>query len=413
MPQNERNEIALSIPTPEGNELAGVLHRPPGPARAAALFAHCFTCSKDLRAARTLSAALANHGIPVLRFDFTGLGESEGEFEDTTFSTNVGDLVAAANWLRENIATPAILVGHSLGGAAVLAAAQSIPDAKAVATIGAPADPSHVTHLFGSCAEEIRERGAAKVELAGRTFRIRKQFLDDLAEQCTPRKIASLKKALLIFHAPFDEVVGIDNAKEIYQAAKHPKSFVSLDDADHLLSRAEDSEYVANVLAAWSTRYIPPHASHALDHNEVLVEGRQGYANHIQMGHHEILADEPTSLGGTDRGGSPYELLMAALGACTSMTLRMYADRKKWPLEAVRVHLAHSKIHARDCDDCTTDPNAKRALVDEITREIEVIGELDQAQRERLLEIANRCPVHRTLLENEIKVRSQLKPAAE
>ena len=407
------NEIEVRIPTSTGVELAGVLHRPPGPTRGAAIFAHCFTCSKDLRSARTLSAALADHGIPVLRFDFTGLGESTGEFAETTFSTNVADLVDAAAWLREHVAPPTILVGHSLGGSAVLAAAQSIPDAKAVATIGAPADPSHVTNLLGTCKERIEARGEADVELAGRTFTIRKEFLDDLAEQCAPAKIASLKKALLIFHAPFDEAVGIENAKGIYESAKHPKSFVSLDGADHMLSRAEDAAYVASILAPWSARYVPAAESHHLDHNWVLVEGRQGYTNHVQLGHHELVSDEPLDLHGADRGPSPYELLMAALGSCTSMTLRMYADRKKWPLEAVRVKLHHSKIHAKDCEDCKTPADAKRPMVDQITREVEVIGDLDQEQRERLLEIANRCPVHRTLLENELKVRSSLKPATE
>jgi uncharacterized OsmC-like protein/alpha-beta hydrolase superfamily lysophospholipase len=406
----------LIFPGSQGAILAGRLELPAGPPRAYALFAHCFTCTKDIFAAGRIAEALAGHGIAVLRFDFTGLGASEGDFAHTNFTSNVQDLVRAADFLREHYAAPAILIGHSLGGAAVLAAAPRVPEAVAVATIAAPADPAHVAHLFTDKRAEIEAAGEAEVHLAGRPFRIRKQFLDDIAQQNSAAMLGKLGKALLLFHAPRDQIVGIENAAAIFQAAKHPKSFVSLDDADHLLSRRADAVYVADLLAAWATRYVggadkQPHEPAAPEVGTVTVtergadaaRGISRLAQDVRVGRHRLGADEPLEGGGSDLGPNPYDLLLAALGACTSMTLRLYADRKTWPLERVTVRLSHQKIHAADCADCET----REGRVDRIEREIEVRGRLDDEQRQRLLEIAEKCPVHRTL-HSEIKIASRL-----
>jgi len=393
-----------------GESLAARLDKPAGTPKAYALFAHCFTCSKDIFAASRIASALAQHGIAVLRFDFTGLGASGGDFANTNFNSNVGDLVAAADWLRETYEAPALLIGHSLGGAAVLAAAPQIAEAKAVATIGAPADPEHVAENFGAARERIEADGEAEVTLAGRQFRIKKQFLDDIASSTLEAAIAGMHKALLVFHGPRDEYVGIDNASKIFVAAKHPKSFISLDDADHLLTRHEDAAFVADILAAWAARYLDEapageeEVAPALEHGEVLVEetGAGKYTNTVRTDAHTIVMDEPTSVGGLDSGMNPYDVLLAALGGCTSMTLRMYAERKGLPLDKVAVRLTHEKIHARDCDDC----ESTEGKIDLINRELEITGDLDDAQRQRLLEIADMCPVHRTLdSENKIVTR--------
>jgi putative redox protein len=407
----------LTFPGSQGASLAGRLELPEGEPRAFALFAHCFTCTKDIFAAGRIAEALARHGIAVLRFDFTGLGASEGDFAHTNFTSNVEDLVKAADFLREHYMAPKILIGHSLGGAAVLAAAHAVPEAAAVATIGAPADPAHVAHLFTDKRAEIEATGEADVLLVGRPFRIRKQFLDDVANQNSAEKLARLGKALLIFHAPRDQIVGIENAGAIFQAARHPKSFVSLDDADHLLTRRADAIYVADVLAAWADRYIGtpakrlPEPIAPQEEGTVVVSERGAdparginrLAQEILVGHHRFTADEPTEAGGSDLGPNPYDLLLAALGACTSMTLRLYADHKQWPLERTTVQLTHQKIHAADCADCET----REGKIDVIEREIAIAGPLDAQQRQRLLEIAEKCPVHRTL-HSEIKVRSRL-----
>ena len=399
----------VSFPGAHGHTLAARLDRPDKPPRAYALFAHCFTCTKDVFAAQRIAAALAEEGVAVLRFDFTGLGHSEGEFANTDFTSNVGDLVAAAQFLARQHGAPQLLIGHSLGGAAVIAAASQIPSAHAVATIGAPADPEHVRHLFQHKTEEIATEGAAEVELAGRRFTISRQFLDDIARQTLHDDLARLKKALLVFHAPLDEVVGIDNASAIFTAAKHPKSFVSLDDADHLLSRRWDAVYVARTLAAWAARYLDAPADPATAdeapapaEGEVIVQetGAGNYQNAVRAGRHRLLADEPRSVGGLDTGPSPYDCLLTALGACTSMTVRMYADLKQLPLTRVSVRLTHEKVHAED----STSASGK---ADVLTRQISIEGALTDAQRQRLLEIANKCPVHRTL-EGDLRVRSEL-----
>ncbi len=407
MPRSEKIEFAGS----QGHTLAARLELPDSAPRAYALFAHCFTCSKDIFAAARIAAGLAEQGIAVLRFDFTGLGASDGEFANTNFSSNVDDLIRAADYLRDEHGAPCIVIGHSLGGAAVLAAAGRIPEIKAVATIAAPADPAHVQHLFADARPEIEAQGEAEVKLAGRTFRIQKQFLDDIESHKLSEAIAAMKKPLLVFHSPVDNTVGIGNASAIFLAAKHPKSFVSLDAADHLLSRREDAIYVADVLSAWATRYLGETGKAAADsaatEDGVVVvreTGNGAFQQEVLNGPHRLLADEPPTVGGTNTGPTPYGYLLAGLGACTSMTMRMYANRKKWPLERASVTLKHDKIHAADCEDCET----REGKIDLIEREIELIGPLDEEQRARLIEIADKCPVHRTL-HSEIKITTQMK----
>jgi uncharacterized OsmC-like protein/alpha-beta hydrolase superfamily lysophospholipase len=396
----------LEFANPKGENLAALMDFPLGKPNAFALFAHCFTCGKDNLAAKRISERLAMSGIGVLRFDFTGLGTSEGEFADTHFSSNVDDLVAAADCLRNSRGTPAILIGHSLGGAAVLAAAHRIPDARAVVTIAAPCDPAHVTGLFKEHIDKIRSQGEVQVSLAGRSFHIKREFLDDVAEQKITGRLANLRKALLVFHSPTDDIVGIENASRIFTSAKHPKSFVSLAGADHLLSRKSDAIYVADVIAAWAERYFEQSAERSdeqIEIDSVLVRETGGgkFQQEILSGPHRFLADEPVKVGGLDSGPGPYDLLLAGLGACTSMTLRLYADHKKLPLERVSVRLVHNRIHAEDCLNCET----KEGMVDRIDRNITMEGPLNAEQRRRLLEIADKCPVHRTL-ESEIEIRT-------
>jgi uncharacterized OsmC-like protein/pimeloyl-ACP methyl ester carboxylesterase len=397
----------FDFPNKQGQKLAALLDRPDGSIRAVALFAHCFTCGKDNKAARLIAHNLISHGIAVLRFDFTGLGSSEGEFANTNFSSNLDDLVAAADHLRTGVGAPAILIGHSLGGAAVLAAAHRIAEARAVVTIAAPSDPAHVGGLFGDHIEEIKSKGEVEVSLAGRPFRIRRALLDDIAEHNLAAQVGSLHKALLVFHSPTDETVGIENASRIFTAAKHPKSFISLAGADHLLRRPSDAAYVAHVIAAWAERYLDMAAPIAAltegKPGEVVVrETRRGtFQQEIATGAHRFLADEPVAGGGLDSGPGPYDLLLAALGACTSMTLRLYADRKKLPLTQTQVRLHHSRIYATDCADCET----KEGMLDRIERIITLEGDLDAEARKRLLDIADKCPVHRTL-KSEIEIRT-------
>lgn len=393
-----------------GAELAARLDLPLGGARAYAIFAHCFTCSKDTKAATYMSAALAEQGIAMLRFDFTGLGGSGGDFANTNFSSNVADLVAAADYLRANHGLPEILIGHSLGGAAVLAAAPKIADARAIATINAPFDPAHVLHMMAAARPEIELAGEAEVTLGGRPFRIKKQFIEDIEQHRVTEGLKLMKKALLVMHAPLDATVNIDNAAQIFLAAKHPKSFVSIDGADHLLSRREDAMYAGSVLAAWAARYIARPLSDDTDTprvapGEVIVAeaGTGKFEQTISAGRHRLRADEPVAAGGADNGPSPYDLLLAGLGACTSMTLRMYAAQKQWPLAGISVKLTHAKVHAEDCADCDT----KVGKINRIERRITIQGDLDAAQRDKLLEIADKCPVHRTL-HSEVRIQTRL-----
>jgi putative redox protein len=400
----------VTFPGHQGDALAARLDSPSTRSPCGyALFAHCFSCSKDVIAAARIANALVERGIAVLRFDFTGLGSSGGEFANTNFSSNVQDLLQAAAFLRAHYRPPGLLIGHSLGGAAVLAAAGAIPETMAVATLNAPSDPAHVTHLFEEAVPEIESRGEMDVMLVGRKFKIKRQFLEDIAEQNVLRQVAALRKPLMIFHSPLDAVVGIDHAGRIYQAAKHPKSFVSLDKADHMLSREADAAYVASVLTAWASRYLrdePVTREAAPESGAVRVteSGEGVFTQDVRVGSHRLKADEPASVqGGKDLGPSPYDYLLAGLGACTAMTLRMYANLKKLSLERVTVELSHAKIHARDCKECET----AEGRLDNIDRTIHLEGELDEAQRTRLLEIADKCPVHRTL-HSEVQIRTRL-----
>ncbi|MGC8491967.1 MAG: alpha/beta fold hydrolase [Syntrophobacteraceae bacterium] len=375
-----------------------------------ALFAHCFTCTKNLNAVVNIDRALALHGIGVLRFDFTGIGESEGDFAETSFSTNVEDLVCAAEFLEKHYEAPRLLIGHSLGGAAVIQAAHRIDSVEAVATIAAPAElAGPLSFLDGATVERLETLGETEIAIDGKKFKIRKQFLDSLRHENMKESIRNLRKPLLIFHSPADRIVSIDQAAKIFMAAHHPKSFISLDRADHLLSRREDSLYAGSVLAAWAAKYLAKPEEKSLlpepgDTRVTTRTGRAGFRTEIIAGGHRLVADEPEAVGGANSGPTPYDLLVAALGACTGMTLRMYADHKKLPLDAAVVRLSHSKIHAEDCQDCE-DP---RSRIDYIEREIELQGDLDGPTRERMLEIADRCPVHRTL-ETRSKIVSRLK----
>jgi len=371
-----------------------------------AIFAHCFTCSKNLSAVRHIARALNQAGIAVLRFDFTGLGESEGDFADTNFSSNIEDLIYAAEYLIVNHESPTLMIGHSLGGTAVIKAAASISSVQAIATIGSPASPSHVSHLFSKNIEDIEHQEIVEVSIGGRPFTIKKQFLDDISTQNLTGILEKLRKPILILHSPQDDIVSIDNASSLYGAAFHPKSFVSLDGADHLLSDKMDSLYVGEMIATWASKYLnqPPDTTIETSQQVVVQLGEQKYTTRVRSGKHAWLADEPKSVGGQDMGPGPYELLLSSLGACTAMTLRMYADRKKWDLREIRVHLSHVKTHADDC----ADSENKSSKIDHIRRSIEVEGELDDDQRRRLLEIADRCPVHRTI-SGEISFSTELK----
>jgi uncharacterized OsmC-like protein/fermentation-respiration switch protein FrsA (DUF1100 family) len=389
-----------------GHQLAAALDMPEQEPLAYALFAHCFTCGKDVLAAKRIATALAAKGIAVLRFDFTGIGSSEGDFANSTFSSNVADLVRAANHLRETRKAPTLLIGHSLGGAAILASAGQIAEAKAVVTIAAPSDPAHVTGLFKEQIEDIRKQGKVEVSLAGRPFTITREFLDDIAEHGLMARVTTVRKAILVMHAPTDDTVSIDNATRIFLSAKHPKSFVSLAGADHLLSQKRDSDYVAEVIAAWASRYIEPAAAEPevvtadAPRNVVVRETRNSkFQQTVSVGPHRLLADEPVAAGGEDSGPGPYDFLLTALGACKSMTMRLYADRKSLPLERATVTLSHSKIHAQDCAECET----KEGMLDQIDVAIGLEGALDAEQRKRILEIADKCPVHRTLT-SEIRI---------
>ena len=398
--------IKITFPNKEGQQLAARLELPLDThPRAWAIFAHCFTCGKNLSAAANISRALTQNGIAVMRFDFTGLGESEGEFSDTNFSSNVDDLIQAYHFLENEYQVPQLIIGHSLGGTAVLQASASLPGIKAVVTIGAPADASHVSQLLGEDLHKIEATGEAMVNIGGRPFKIKKQFLDDLMDSDLQQIIQNINKSLLILHSPQDQIVDIDNAAKIYTTARHPKSFVSLDGADHLLMNKDDSVYAGQIISTWASKYIDPMDKEDLvSAKQVLARTGSSYTTEIKAGIHHLLADEPTSLGGNDLGPNPYDLLLASLGACKGITLRMYANRKQWDLQEIKVHLQHNKIHKEDCESCED----KIGFIDRIKVELEVEGNLDEQQKSRILEISERCPVHKTLM-NDILIESKLK----
>lgn len=370
-----------------------------------AVFAHCFTCGKNARAATFISRELTQYGFGVLRFDFTGLGMSEGDFGDTSFTSNIYDLEAAAEFLAQNYQAPKLLVGHSLGGTAVLHAAKSIDSIEAVCSIGAPSEAEHVLKHFEDSREEIESKKVSEVQIGGRPFNIGVQFIHDVESQKTASFLPKLRKALLIMHSPQDEIVSIDNAAEIYVAARHPKSFITLDGANHLLTKKEDASYAAKMIGAWVSRYLPTEIENREPSEDVTVQlGSDGFTTEISAGEHIFLADEPEEVGGNNMGPTPYQLLNASLGSCTAMTLKMYAERKSWPLEKVTVSLSNSKMHVED----SSNPEGKKSKVEVFKRQIAIEGDLDTAQRQRLLEIANKCPVHRTLTESDVKVETEL-----
>lgn len=402
------NSQKVAFPNRSGIEIVARLDLPvDGKISACALFAHCFTCNKNLTAVRNISRSLTQQGIAVLRFDFTGLGESEGDFADTNFSSNVEDLLDAAAYLEKQLEMPQILIGHSLGGAAVMFAAAKLQEVRAVVTIGAPANPQHVQHLFKGKLEDLAPGEAVEVNIGGRGFKLKRQFVEDLHTKDMPSLLKQLRKATLIMHAPHDTTVGIENAREMYQHLMHPKSFVSLDGADHLLSNKADSLYVGSVIAAWVQRYLPepPEEDSLTTEKQVAVRiGTEKYVTEVKAGKHSLIADEPKSVEGKDLGPSPYELVAAGLGACTAMTLRMYADRKKWDLQEVTVHLSHIRAHAPD----SQNSGKPTSMMSTFERELELEGNLDEKQLARLMEIADRCPVHRTL-EGDIHIQTSLR----
>ncbi|MEP5547674.1 bifunctional alpha/beta hydrolase/OsmC family protein [Maribacter dokdonensis] len=385
----------VSFINSQGKKLAARLERPDNQEpHSYAIFAHCFTCNKNFSAVRNISRALVSKGIAVLRFDFTGLGESEGEFEETNFSSNVSDLIEAAKYLEQHYKAPSLLIGHSLGGAAVIFAASELDAVAVVSTIGAPSSPAHVQHLFKSNVDEINATGKAKVNIGGRDFTIKKDFIDDIESKPMKEVLKNFRKPYLVLHSPQDTVVGIENAKELYQYAHHPKSFISIDKADHLLMDSVDSTYVGNVIAGWAERYldIPKRTPLKTSHQVAVSIGNEGFTSEIVAGNHLLIADEPKDFGGNDFGPSPYDYVSSGLGACTAMTLRMYASRKKWNLQKVIVHVDHGKEHAPDSQNTST---IKK--IDTFKRSIELYGDLDDSQKNRLMEIADKCPVHKTL----------------
>jgi putative redox protein len=373
-----------------------------------AIFAHCFTCNKNFHAVKNISKGLTSNGIAVLLFDFTGLGQSEGEFESTTFTTNIQDLFAASDFLSENYEAPKIIIGHSLGGAAALFAAQQLENIKAAVCIAAPFNPYHVTNLLADDLEKIKKEGKAKVNIGGRSFTIGQSFIDDLDDHKPEKAAKDLRKALLIMHSPQDNVVSIENAAKIYQAAMHPKSFISLDGADHLMQEESDSIYAGSMIAHWVRKYLVSEIAEdeerlESDFKVAVQTSNESLSTEIKAGKHHLVADEPKDVGGDDSGPSPYDLLSAALGACTSMTVQMYAKQKEWDLEEATVHINHEKKHNEDA----LKKGKKSAKLDHFTRKVELKGNLTQEQRERLLEIANRCPVKRTL-SSDIQINSEL-----
>jgi len=393
------NTVRLEIENRKGLKLQAYLELPANQKpNHFAIFAHCFSCNSNFNAVKNISRSLSNHGFGVLRFDFTGLGKSEGEFAESHFSANVEDLLDVSNYLEKHYKAPSLLVGHSLGGAAVIVAASKLEHIKAVATVGAPATVSHVTHLFSHGTDDIQEKGDVEVKIGGRPFKINQDFVNDFGKTDLPKIIKKLRKPILVMHAPFDKVVGIENAHQIYHNAIHPKSFISLDDADHLLSKQTDSIYVGNMIGTWVERYFEPEDNNMISSNGEQLVGHlnlleDNFTTSIQTKKHSFIADEPTNIGGDDFGPSPYDFLSTGLAACTVMTLKMYADRKKWDLHEVFVYITYSRKHSDDLDIEVDKPTR----FDHLQKKIKIVGNLDEKQRNRLKEIASKCPVHKTL----------------
>jgi len=396
----------ITFTNQSGIELAAALELPIKPIKYYALFAHCFSCGKDIIAASRISRSLASIGIAVLRFDFTGLGSSDGDFENTNFSGNIEDIISAVNFLRDHYEAPQLLIGHSLGGTAVLNAAGDIPECKAVVSIGSPATADHLLEKFPDELKQIKRNDEVTISLGGKAFQIKRQFVEDLQSQATTNKIGKLRKALLILHSPLDKIVPIDEATRIFISAKHPKSFVTLDKADHLLSDAEDTEYVANIIEVWAARYTEHSqtSSRNIEKGEIVVgEGNHKFLREVSSDDHMWLSDEPKSFGGDNLGPDPYEQLLSSLGTCTSMTLRMYANHKGWPVEDIQVQLSHTRQHKEDCES----PENDNCKIDFIEKTLIISGDLDETQKNRLLEVADRCPVHKTLL-SDIKIETHI-----
>lgn len=399
----------VSFKARDGKSIAGRLDRPLGPIRCFALYAHCFTCTKDILSATRICRFLAENGIATLRFDFRGLGDSEGDFSQTTFTDNVEDILSAYDFMQREYKIPEILIGHSLGGTTALVAASKLKEIKAVVTINSPCHPIHVKRHFVDVEDEILWSGAGDVMIQGRPFKLQREFFDDLEKQDMKEVFKNLDAALLVLHSPNDETVNVKNANYIFSMARHPKSFIALDGVDHLITKEPDARYVAQVIHAWASRYALLYNDKKMPNIEgqvmVLESGEGKFREEIYMGVHKMIADEPPSVeGGQGSGPSPYDILLASLGACTAMTMRMYADYKKLPAYHARVNLTHRKIHGEDCADC----EHKEGRIDIIDREIVLEGDLSAAQRQSLLEIAEKCPIHRTLL-GEVKIKSYLK----
>lgn len=391
----------LQIKNRNGENLSAHLVMPPdGKVSNIAVFAHCFTCSSNLAIVKNISNELTTKGIAVLNFDFTGLGHSEGDFSETNFSNNISDLEDINTWLTQNYVAPSILIGHSLGGAAAIIAANRLLNIQAVISIAAPSYARHVTKHFGNLEETIERKGYALVAIGGRPFTIKKQFIDDLETHSLEDEVAKLQRPLLILHSPQDKIVAIENAAALYHKAKHPKSFISLNGADHLLTDKEDALYVADVIGSWVKRYVPVTKDVTPDKKDtmgeqVLVyhETDVPYTNHIYTSSHHVYGDEPIDFGGNDLGLSPYELLVASIGSCTALTIKLYAQRSKWDLKEVYVYLTYAKKHAVELNLDIED----MGKLDHITKKIKLIGNLTEEQQAKLKEIASKCPVHKTV----------------
>jgi putative redox protein len=403
------NTIKLEIENRKGLKLQAYLELPANQKpNQFAIFAHCFSCNSNFNAVKNISRSLSSNGFGVLRFDFTGLGKSEGEFAKSHFSANVEDLLDVNMYLKKHYKAPALLVGHSLGGAAVIVAASKLESVKAVATIGAPASVNHVTHLFSHAINDIPEKGEIEVQIGGRPFKINQDFVADFNKTDLPKIIKELRKPILVLHAPFDKIVGIENAHQIYHNAIHPKSFISLDTADHLLSKSSDSIYAGNMIGTWVERYFEPEENSMISAKSEQLVGHlsvleDNFTTSIQTKKHSLIADEPTSVGGDDFGPSPYDFLSAGLAACTAMTLKLYAEHKKWNLQEVFVYITYSKKHS---DDLNIDVDTPTRF-DHLQKKLKFIGDLDEKQTQRLKEIASKCPVHKTL-QNKIIIETEI-----